>query len=194
MAGRVLLVSLAVISHVGIAEAATTKGHTLVASKTECSEASSNEASVQACASKCTSEYFVFGRQSGRCSGSTCRCTCLCHPQDVLYHKLNPKRKGKASSAIQADLVMCDTLEEAAPERWSKRIGSERQLLGGRIRRIKKIKRKPTAKPWRTTSSEKAILGKVSGLKQGQRQSSPGLRTFTPCMYIPELLSKTMSK
>ena len=71
---------------------------TLVASKTECSgsETWSNQVSVHACASKCASEYFAFGRKSGRCSGSTCKCVCetvgknckqISHPHYDLYHK-----------------------------------------------------------------------------------------------------------
>ena len=66
------------------------------ASKTECAgtETSSKEVSVEACASKCTTEYFAFGRQSGRCSGSTCTCLCetvgkdckqVSHPHYDLY-------------------------------------------------------------------------------------------------------------
>merc|ERR1712166_321136 len=72
------------------------KTYKLVASKTECAgtETSSSEVSVQACASKCTAEWFAFGRQSGRCSGSTCKCLCetvgkdckqVSHPHYDLY-------------------------------------------------------------------------------------------------------------
>ena len=46
------------------------KTYKLVASKTECAgtETSSSEVSVEACASKCTTEYFAFSRKSGRCT------------------------------------------------------------------------------------------------------------------------------
>merc|ERR1712086_1146073 len=50
----------------------------LVKSRTECAgkETSDYQVSVEACAAKCVSGFFAYGRKSGRCSGSKCKCLC----------------------------------------------------------------------------------------------------------------------
>merc|ERR1712086_429928 len=54
------------------------QAYKLVKSRTECGgrETSSNQVSVEACAAKCVSGFFAYGRKSGRCSGSKCKCLC----------------------------------------------------------------------------------------------------------------------
>ena len=58
------------------------QAYKLVKSRTECGgrETSSNQVSVEACAAKCPSGFFAYGRKSGRCNYFNCRLTCPLMP------------------------------------------------------------------------------------------------------------------
>merc|ERR1712166_1352111 len=116
-----------------------TKKYALVKSKTECAgkESSSNQVSVEACAAKCVScrrhhgschqGFFAYGRKSGRCSGSTCKCLCekvgtrckqVSHAHYDLYQL--PKRKYTKKYALVKSKTEC-----AGKESWSNQVSVE---------------------------------------------------------------------